>query len=128
MYSVNPRILFRYARSDTGNSVITGPKDDVDEIAKAAGWNGQTSPHGGYIVDCNAPVNPLVFHIDGKEFAVEQKHLVGYTARNPSECRLRMKGNSGKANTWGLGQPFIRQYCHVHDFENNKLGLAKPRE
>ncbi|VDK59490.1 unnamed protein product [Anisakis simplex] len=27
-----------------------------------------------------------------------------------------------------LGDPFIRQYCHIHDFGNKQIGFAKPKK
>lgn len=116
----------RYARSDIGNSLITGPADVVEQIVQAAGWDGQRTACGDYLIDCNAQMDPIVFHIDGKEVILESKHLITWAVCDLRQCRINIKGHDG--NVWGLGLPFARQHCQIHDFENSKLGLAKPRE
>jgi cathepsin D len=111
------------AISDTGTSLVVGPPEDVDRIAKELGaqYNQQA---GGYTFDCNTQRSSLPdinFIINGKSFGVP---ATDYIIENQGVCLLAVSGGNAGSVQWILGDTFIRAYYHVFDFGNNRVGMA----
>eukprot|EP01135_Chromosphaera_perkinsii_P000515 Nk52_evm9s106 gene=Nk52_evmTU9s106 len=117
------------AVSDTGTSIITGPKVDVDiinnEILKA-----KPTPEGQFEIDCaRVPSLPKIhFVIDGNDFWMEGKH---YITTDESEGKQRCySGFMGLempkiGELWILGANWLRVWYNVYDFGNSQIHIAR---
>jgi len=119
------------AISDTGTSLIAGPTRDIQQIAERLGGVLDRT-QGVYTIDCTKAktLPPVVFTLNGKEFAVEAKNYVVEIeddGQGQKQCFLGFEGQptQGGGPEWILGDSFIRQYCQVYDMGGKRLGLAK---
>ncbi|ULT86096.1 hypothetical protein L3Y34_006047 [Caenorhabditis briggsae] len=82
-----------------------------------------------YYVPCDGEKENLNSVIGGKSYSVEPRNYILETDQ-ANTCLLAISGLSGygMGPTWILGTPFMRQYCHIHDIGNQKMGLAKSRQ
>ena len=109
---------------DTGTSLLTGPKDEIDKIASYIG--AKPFIKGEYTVDCNklSSLPDITFVINGKNYVLTYKD---YVLSDESVCLLGFMGlDIPRPNgpLWILGDLFIRKYYTVFDFENKRIGLA----
>ncbi|VDM67237.1 unnamed protein product, partial [Strongylus vulgaris] len=127
--------------SDTGTSFIGAPRVVTDKIARAVGatvWHNTTcnaqiiSYYHLYLglfrlyhIHCNAKPSPIVIYIGGKPYPIDYKNYI--VEVSPKLCVIAFFSiNTGGNNpAWLLGDPFIRQYCHIHDLEQKRIGFAK---
>uniref|UniRef100_A0A0M3IWI2 Peptidase A1 domain-containing protein n=1 Tax=Ascaris lumbricoides TaxID=6252 RepID=A0A0M3IWI2_ASCLU len=83
----------------------------------------------GYVVSCNYGQLPnMTFVIGGHEYIItSDNYIVRMGARR---CELAMVSlqSMGLPISWILGDPFIREYCNVHDMQNRRIGFAKSRQ
>ncbi|XP_006899953.1 PREDICTED: pepsin F-like [Elephantulus edwardii] len=108
---------------DTGTSLLVGPYMDIYNIHSLI--KAQKSLNGEYVVDCEAvhTLPDIVFAINGINYTVPAS---AYTLQQGNLCYIRLQQQlSGQpAQSWVLGDVFLRQYFSVYDRENNRIGLA----
>jgi hypothetical protein len=107
--------------SDTGTSLIVGPKSPLNELVNAtnATYNSQ---YGLYSVDCNVKFTWSIW-ISGKEFPIDSTNMIWEV--EPSKCVLAYEmWNPGPSSpNFILGDPFIREYCQIYQIEGS-IGLT----
>ncbi|XP_012633803.1 pepsin F-like [Microcebus murinus] len=110
---------------DTGNSMMTGPSNSVayiQHMIRATATFGDE-----YLVHCDTinTLSDIVFVISGFDFPVPAS---AYTQEEHSGlCYSNFESyhsDSPLANTWILGDAFLRVYFSVFDRANNMIGLA----
>jgi len=114
------------AISDTGTSLIAGPASVIAQIAQKLG--GKYDPNEGvYMVSCESAktLPPVIFTFNGKEFPLSAKNYIDQIDGPGSPCFLAFQGFYGGGIQWIIGDPFIREYCNIHDMTGKRLGLAK---
>lgn len=107
---------------DTGTSLLTGPSEDVKNIAKAIGAKQFIA--GEYLVDCDAALPNFDFVINGQTYTLTKDD---YLIPDGDLCLLGMMGlDVPRPNgpLWILGDIFIRKYYTVFDVENTRVGFA----
>jgi len=114
------------AISDTGTSLIGGPKDEIDRICTLIGG---TKPEKGrtYLVDCDAKNLPdVVFRIAGHDFPVTSKSYVMPKHGSSNKCALGfMTWGAGNGIDWILGDTMIREFYTIYDVGQSRLGMAQ---
>jgi len=100
---------------DSGSSVIAAPPDVVKKLKATA---------------CDEAVD-LHFEVDGANLRLpvhryrptcEQLLVVPMSEAATSDT------DDAQPNTWVLGEPFLRHYTAVFDFDARKIGLGKSKE
>ncbi|VDO52170.1 unnamed protein product [Haemonchus placei] len=113
------------ARSDTSSSFIGAPAAEADAIVREhkATWN-EDLQH--YVIDCDAKPT-MMLKIGKQNYTIHSENLV--LQLPDGGCALALKALSGQkfSPIWTLGIPFHRQYCTVHDFAQERIGFAKPK-
>ena len=122
---------------DSGTSLIAGPNDQVMNIMDAIQNSGVTvyydQDSGLYAVRCSdvSSLPDLTFTLSGSDR--DQYHYVmpgtAYVIKSlsndPSVCPLAINGMSGGGSLdWILGDPFLRTFYSIYDYENQRAGLA----
>jgi len=109
--------------SDTGTSLLGGPAAQIKAIGKAAGAK-VDHEEGTYDIDCGANPPDLVITIGSNDYHIKSNDLVVQV--QPGQCFFGIFpfdfGGAGPA--WILGDPFIREYCHVFDLKQQRVGFA----
>jgi len=112
--------------SDSGTSLLIGDAAIVKPIAKAV--KAQDSGYGFYVVNCDSAYKPVTFVINGNSFNLTSSVLtvdVGFGSNYCLFAAIPVPNLSYRMGIdWILGDPFIRQYCAVHDVVNEKIGFA----
>ncbi|KAK6015788.1 eukaryotic aspartyl protease [Ostertagia ostertagi] len=110
--------------SDTGTSFNGIPTPIADKIAKEFDAM-YDSYYDIYVIDCNAQVS-LSLTIGDHDYVIESENLI---TRVENICMLTMfpMDSGGFGPQWILGDPFIRQYCNIHDAGNKRIGFAKSK-
>uniref|UniRef100_A0A914DTF0 Peptidase A1 domain-containing protein n=1 Tax=Acrobeloides nanus TaxID=290746 RepID=A0A914DTF0_9BILA len=110
--------------SDTGTSFIGGPQASTDDFADEAGasWDEDDEV---YYIDCNAKGADMVITISGTKYTIPAKELIVNAGNGKCYWAFFPMGESdGFAPNWIFGDPFIRQYCHVFDLGESRIGFA----
>ncbi|CAD5234009.1 unnamed protein product [Bursaphelenchus xylophilus] len=105
------------AITDTGTSVIVVPEKLMEPIANAI----NATPYGEtYMVPCSKKFQ-LGLKLGGKTYFIDSHQLL-LNGGGGGFCQLAIApGNFG---FWILGDPFIRQFCQVHNMEKRQVGFA----
>ncbi|CAD5233652.1 unnamed protein product [Bursaphelenchus xylophilus] len=105
------------AITDTGTSFILGPSADIANIARQIGAVRQRN--GDYYISC---ARDFKFKIKfGDNWYQIKSHMLKISLGR--YCQLTMA--AADIGFWVLGDPFIRQYCQVHDVEKKRVGIAQ---
>jgi len=109
---------------DTGTSLLAGPKAEVKKIAKIAG----ATPFlkGEYLIPCSQKTSGINFDfiINGKTFTLTP---TDYIIPDETLCLFGMIGldiPKPRGPLWILGDPFIRKFYSVFDFDKKQMGFA----
>jgi hypothetical protein len=112
--------------SDSVMPYIAGPKSVTDSLAKAAGAT-YNSTYNVYFIDCDATFPPFTMGIGSMDYAIPAKQLI-ILHQQHNTCVLAFAAyespSTGKKLQWILGEPFMRQFCHVVDFGRKRIGFA----
>ncbi|KAI6231425.1 Eukaryotic aspartyl protease [Aphelenchoides besseyi] len=108
------------ALSDTGSSHFFVPTPLLKKIASAVGgrWIGE-----GLLISCRNRLSFYIF-IRGKLYTVpfaEVSQKLGH-----DRCLLLVGDND--ETTWIFGDPWIRTYCQIHDWDRKRIGFAKAKK
>ncbi|PIC33566.1 hypothetical protein B9Z55_013498 [Caenorhabditis nigoni] len=115
--------------SDTGTSFIGGPGKVIDKIAKKYGAE-YDEFNESYYIPCSTvkSLPSLKLQINDLQFEIDPINLVAYPDSKECDLTLFAIYGGGFGPSWILGDPFIRQFCNIHDIENKRLGLAHSKQ
>ncbi|KAK6757274.1 hypothetical protein RB195_015227 [Necator americanus] len=115
--------------SDTGTSFIGAPNPILRGIGEA--FRAKHDHRSDvYLVPCDADLS-LDLVIGGKSYTIKGRNLAVHAVKGNDEiCVLPFfgKDSMGFGPQWLLGDPFIRQYCNIHDFEKKQIGFAESKQ
>lgn len=113
------------AISDTGDSRIATSTRIANAIAKANGARYNAADDAFYI-DCAATPS-ISMTIGVNVYTITSKNLVVPSGHKDGRCSFAVVGveTSGFGTAWGLGTPFIREYCNIYDVGQQRIGFAK---
>lgn len=110
--------------TDSGTTVIFGPKRDVQKIFKAAGItskNTGTTIEGHY--NCAKP--PTVgFNLGGKNFNIVPKALAFKQDDKGQNCTASIFGSDDFGGSWLVGQAFFQGRYIDHNVDDKTMGFA----
>ncbi|VDK45206.1 unnamed protein product [Anisakis simplex] len=112
------------AISDTGTSFIGGPQNLITRIAEAVDAQYDYS-NDLHTIDCNAKASPISITIGNNIYKITPENYI--VEIEPNECVFgffSVSLSGGYGPTWILGNPFIREYCQVHDIRGKRIGFA----
>ncbi|KIH60480.1 eukaryotic aspartyl protease [Ancylostoma duodenale] len=109
-------------QADTASSFIKGPSDIISGMAKALGAE-YNQTKSLYFIDCNSPAS-MELGIGSRTYTLTAESLI--IRVDEKLCILALSHHRGNPD-WGLGAPFIREYCHVYDVDSQRVGFAKAR-
>lgn len=107
---------------DSGTSILTGPADEVANIAKVIG--AKEFINGEYLVACDYSLPNFDFVIDGYTYSLGPED---YLIPDGDICLLGIMALDIPAPTgplWILGDVFMRKYYTVFDTANKRVGFA----
>uniref|UniRef100_A0A0N4X2P0 Peptidase A1 domain-containing protein n=1 Tax=Haemonchus placei TaxID=6290 RepID=A0A0N4X2P0_HAEPC len=109
------------ASIDSGTSFIVGPSEKIQKILDFIGVMELE------VIECSAvPSYPTIFFklgsyefkLEGQQYTLKQSH---------GECYVAFQKNPSKDdNSWTLGDAFMSNFYTIFDYENKKVGFAKP--
>merc|ERR1712060_120716 len=109
---------------DSGTSLLAGPKEQVDALAKQAG---ATSVLGKeWAIDCSkkSSLPDLTVTLGGKDFTLSPDD---YVISMGGECLFAFMGIDvppPRGPLWIMGDIFMRKYYCVFDYGNKKMRIA----
>jgi hypothetical protein len=113
--------------SDSGTSLLIGDYYIVKPIAKAVGAK-LNDDYGVYTIKCDATYNPVTFVIHGNSYNLTSSVLNVDIGLGNNQCLFAAIPvpffSDFMGIDWILGDPFIRQWCAVHDVVNQQIGFA----
>ncbi|PIO73405.1 eukaryotic aspartyl protease [Teladorsagia circumcincta] len=109
--------------SDTGTSFLGIPAAIADMAADSFGGRFNRF-YEIYEIDCKASV---LFNltIGDHVYTLEPENLVVHLADEFCVIAMFPMSFAGFGPQWILGDPFIRQFCNIHDIGNKRIGFAK---
>jgi cathepsin D len=120
------------AIADTGTSLLTGPKKDIEQVNKAIGAR-RIPIVGEYVVSCSklSSLPTVTFKINGKDFPLTpQEYVVQMKSMGVTMCISGFMGLDvapPAGPLWILGDVFIGPYYTVFDKGQNRIGFAKAK-
>jgi hypothetical protein len=109
--------------SDTGTSLMGGPQAQCDAIAKAAGGT-YDEDEGTYDIDCSATPPDLIITVGTNDYPITFSDMVVEYAQGQCFYAVFPFDFGGQGPAWILGDPFIRQYCHIFNINDQSVGFA----
>jgi len=109
---------------DSGTSLLAGPKDVVDALAKKAGATLVAGKE--WTIDCNktASLPSLTVTLGGKDFVLEGSD---YVLNAGGTCLFAMIGIDvppPRGPLWIMGDVFMKKYYCVFDYGNKQMRIA----
>ncbi|XP_025142231.3 pepsin F-like isoform X2 [Bubalus bubalis] len=110
---------------DTGTTFLLGPSRHIAEIRRLI----RNRPFGSlqYTVPCNitSTLPPLIFTIKGIDYPVPAQAYIHKSSQGLCYSTFQNgKQHKNEAETWVLGNVFLRLYFSVYDLEKYRIGLA----
>ena len=105
---------------DSGTSLITGPKSEIQQLAASVG----ATPNivGEYTIDCDkvSQIPDVVFKIDGKDYTIPGEKTV---IQAQGTCLFAFMGLDMPpgAPDWILGDVFMREYYTVFNYSEETI-------
>ncbi|EFP08287.1 hypothetical protein CRE_16910 [Caenorhabditis remanei] len=115
--------------SDTGTSFIGGPGKVIQELARKYGAT-YDEFNDSYVLPCSKvkTLPSLKLKINDMDFEIDPINLVAHPDATECDLTLFDMYGGGFGPSWILGDPFIRQFCNIHDIKNKRLGLAHSKQ
>ncbi|ETN79031.1 eukaryotic aspartyl protease [Necator americanus] len=111
--------------SDTGSSFIGVMEYVSQQVAKEV--NATYFPEENrFYIDCNAKVN-MTLTIGGRDYTIETKNLIMEVEEGKCLITMYPVYFSMFTPLWILGDPFIKQYCNIHDMGAQRIGFARAK-
>jgi hypothetical protein len=110
------------AISDTGTSLIAGPKGPLDNLVKATGATYNPN-YGLYSVDCKASFTWSIFAGDA-EFKISADNMIWEIEKGSCVLAYDVFDAGFGGPDFILGDPFIRQFCQIYEVKEGKVGFA----
>jgi len=109
---------------DSGTSLLAGPKEQVDALAKQVG--AQSVMGKEYTIDCSkkASLPALTVTLGGKDFTLGPDD---YVLTVSGQCLFAFTGidvPAPRGPLWIMGDVFMRKYYCVFDYGNKKMRIA----
>uniref|UniRef100_A0A5S6QEY8 Peptidase A1 domain-containing protein n=1 Tax=Trichuris muris TaxID=70415 RepID=A0A5S6QEY8_TRIMR len=114
------------AITSTSSSLIKGPSYDIWTIAASLNaW--YSSKHNKFLVNCDEKDNlpQIGITIEGTDLPITPKNYVIKIAEGYCALALEVMPPA-LLYDWVLGEPWLREYCHVYDVETGKLAFCAP--
>ncbi|KAF7631193.1 Peptidase A1 domain-containing protein [Meloidogyne graminicola] len=112
--------------SDTGSSLISGPKNAVKTIYASLGDIKEVRE--GILIPCDKEYEPIIFKVGKMEFKLGKEVLTIQNDQLDGEmCEFGIVWSDG-FDFWVFGDPFIRKYCTIYDFGHRKIGFAAQKQ
>lgn len=106
---------------DSGTSLLSGPRAEVEAIASMLGAK---ATRGLYVVDCDGDVEPVMsFTFGGKDYVINSADLIVQRAQR--YCLLGIQALHLDSQMWILGNVFMRRYYVQFDFGQKRIGFAQ---
>jgi len=113
--------------SDSGTSLLLGDAAIVKQIGSAVGAT-YYKDYGVFLLNCDATYDPVTFVISGNSYNLTSSVLNVDIGIGNNTCLFGAIPvpylTMFMGIDWILGDPFIRQYCAVHDVVNERIGFA----
>ncbi|CAI4225350.1 unnamed protein product [Auanema sp. JU1783] len=109
--------------SDTGTSLIGGPKAVIAGIANAVGAT-FVADYDMYSLPCNATIPTVDITIGGKTYSIDSRNSIVPGDETTCFFALFPYNSFGFGPGWILGDPWIRQYCNIYDVGKSRIGFA----
>ena len=103
---------------DTGSSLVLGPADKINEIAKSI--DAIEMFGDAYLVNCNKIYPNITFEFENVSFSMTQQDYL----LKLDECIIGLVGLYNM-DMWILGDSFISKFYTVFDYGNNRVGFGK---
>uniref|UniRef100_F1L5L9 Aspartic protease 6 n=1 Tax=Ascaris suum TaxID=6253 RepID=F1L5L9_ASCSU len=115
--------------TDTGTSFVGGPKYILNNIAAELNATFRYGD-GIYYVPCGSEnkLKNIAFYIGDQKYEIEPVNYYVKFEEDVCTVGLFTFDFGGYSPAWILGDPFIRQYCLVHDVEHQRIGFAPAKK
>ncbi|VDL78459.1 unnamed protein product [Nippostrongylus brasiliensis] len=113
--------------SDTGTSFIGGPKSVTDKLARTIGAT-YVEAEDSYRIPCRARPYPLDIYIGSHKYSIDPVNYIVKAGFNTCLFAVFPMESGGFGPAWILGDPFIRQYCNIHDMNAKRMGFALSKQ
>jgi hypothetical protein len=80
------------------------------------------------MIDCNAQPPDLILQIGPNQYNIISKNYIVDAGNGNCELAIFSFFGGGFGPTWILGDPFLRQYCNVHDVQQQRIGFAPAKQ
>lgn len=123
-YQKTPFMNDMTAIVDSGTSFTTGPRTEIDRIAKAAGATSNIM--GEYTIDCDRAqeIPDIVITIGGIDYTIPGSETF-IEAQGVCLFAFSARYSPPFAPQWILGDVFMRQYYTVFNYHDKTIGFAK---
>uniref|UniRef100_A0A915AJW9 Peptidase A1 domain-containing protein n=1 Tax=Parascaris univalens TaxID=6257 RepID=A0A915AJW9_PARUN len=75
-------------------------------------------------MSCDAKPPPLKITIGSHAYTISAENYIVKLDRKKCAFAFFASEFGGFGPSWILGNPFIREYCHIHDVGRKRIGFA----